>query len=90
MAQKKAGGSTKNGRDSHSQRLGIKKFGGEHVIPGNIIARQRGTEWHPGAGVGMGKDHTIFAVIEGQVHFKHLAKGRISINVKPLAADAAE
>jgi large subunit ribosomal protein L27 len=83
MAQKKAGGSTKNGRDSHSQRLGIKRFGGEHVIPGNIICRQRGTEWHPGSGVGMGKDHTIFAMIEGAVEFKHKANGRIYINVAP-------
>ena len=83
MAQKKAGGSTKNGRDSHSKRLGIKKYGGEHVIPGNIICRQRGTEWHPGSGVGMGTDHTIFAVVEGQVEFKNKAKGRIMINVKP-------
>ena len=83
MAQKKAGGSTKNGRDSHSKRLGIKKYGGEHVIPGNIICRQRGTEWHPGSGVGMGTDHTIFAVVEGQVEFKNKANGRIMINVKP-------
>jgi large subunit ribosomal protein L27 len=83
MAQKKAGGSTKNGRDSHSQRLGIKVYGSEHVIPGNIICRQRGTEWHPGKGVGMGKDHTIFAVVEGH------ANGRIYINVNPIAAPAA-
>ena len=89
MAQKKAGGSTRNGRDSHSQRLGIKKFGSEHVIPGNIICRQRGTEWHPGANVGMGKDHTIFAVVEGTVEFKQKANGRIYINVKPLAVAAA-
>jgi large subunit ribosomal protein L27 len=90
MAQKKAGGSTKNGRDSHSQRLGIKKYGSELVIPGNIICRQRGTEWHPGAGVGMGKDHTIFAKIEGHVEFKHKANGRIFINVLPLATGPAE
>ena len=86
MAQKKAGGSTRNGRDSHSQRLGIKKFGNEHVIPGNIICRQRGTEWHPGSGVDMGKDHTIFAIVEGMVEFKRKAYGRIYINVKPAAA----
>ena len=86
MAQKKAGGSTRNGRDSHSQRLGIKKFGNEHVIPGNIICRQRGTEWHPGSGVDMGKDHTIFAIVEGMVEFKRKANGRIYINVKPAAA----
>jgi large subunit ribosomal protein L27 len=90
MAQKKAGGSTKNGRDSHSQRLGIKKYGSEHVIPGNIICRQRGTEWHPGKGVGMGVDHTIFAKIEGTVEFKHKANGRIFINVVPLAAAPAQ
>jgi large subunit ribosomal protein L27 len=90
MAQKKAGGSTKNGRDSHSQRLGIKKYGSEHVISGNIICRQRGTQWHPGKGVGMGVDHTIYAVIEGHVEFKHKANGRIYINVLPLVAEAAE
>ncbi len=70
MAHKKAGGSSRNGRDSNAQRLGVKKFGGEHVIPGNIIVRQRGTRWHPGTGVGIGKDHTIFAVEEGQVKFQ--------------------
>ncbi len=88
MAQKKAGGSTKNGRDSHSKRLGIKRYGGEFVIPGNIICRQRGTEWHPGSGVGMGTDHTIYAVVEGSVEFKHKANGRIYISVKPVAAVA--
>jgi large subunit ribosomal protein L27 len=86
MAQKKAGGSTRNGRDSHSQRLGIKKYGSELVIPGNILCRQRGTQWHPGANVGMGKDHTIYAVVEGHVEFKHKANGRIYISVKPLEA----
>ena len=89
MAQKKAGGSTKNGRDSHSQRLGIKVYGSEHVISGNIICRQRGTQWHPGTGVGMGKDHTIYAVVEGHVEFKHRANGRIYINVNPIVAPAA-
>lgn len=69
MATKKAGGSTKNGRDSESKRLGVKKFGGEKVIPGNIIVRQRGTKFHPGHNVGMGRDHTIFATVEGQVTF---------------------
>ena len=73
MAHKKAGGSSRNGRDSEGRRLGIKKFGGESVIPGNIILRQRGTKWHPGTNVGMGKDHTIFAKIEGNVSF---SKGR--------------
>lgn len=69
MAHKKAGGSSRNGRDSAGRRLGIKKFGGQSVIAGNIIARQRGTKWHPGNGVGIGKDHTIFAKISGVVKF---------------------
>ena len=72
MAHKKGAGSTKNGRDSHSKRLGVKKFGGQFVIPGNIIVRQRGTKFHPGEGVGMGKDHTIFAKIEGYVVFERI------------------
>jgi large subunit ribosomal protein L27 len=72
MAHKKGAGSTKNGRDSHSKRLGVKKFGGQYVIPGNIIIRQRGTKFHPGEGVGMGKDHTIFAKIEGYVTFERI------------------
>ena len=65
MAHKKAGGSSRNGRDSEGRRLGVKKFGGEFVVPGNILIRQRGTKWHPGDNVGIGKDHTIFALIEG-------------------------
>lgn len=69
MAHKKAGGSTRNGRDSHSKRLGVKKFGGELVIAGNIIIRQRGTEYHAGPGVGMGRDHTLYALIDGKVVF---------------------
>ena len=69
MAHKKAGGSSKNGRDSAGRRLGVKKFGGEQVIPGNIIIRQRGTTWHPGENVGMGKDHTLFAKMDGVVAF---------------------
>lgn len=89
MAHKKAGGSTRNGRDSAGRRLGIKKYGGELVIPGNIICRQRGTKWYPGTGVGMGKDHTIFAVSEGNVTFKKGFKGRTFISVLP-AAEAAE
>ncbi|MBO0345552.1 50S ribosomal protein L27 [Roseibium limicola] len=89
MAHKKAGGSSRNGRDSAGRRLGIKKFGGEAVIPGNIIARQRGTQWHPGNGVGIGKDHTIFAVVEGNVQFQAKANGRTFINVLPMA-EAAE
>ena len=70
MAHKKAGGSSRNGRDSEGRRLGVKKFGGEQVIPGNIILRQRGTKWHPGTNVGIGKDHTIFATVEGKVAFR--------------------
>ena len=69
MAHKKGGGSTRNGRESHSKRLGVKIYGGEHIVPGNIIIRQRGTEFHPGEGVGMGKDHTLFALVEGKVQF---------------------
>ena len=69
MAHKKAGGSTRNGRDSHSKRLGVKRFGGELVQAGNIIVRQRGTQFHPGENVGIGKDHTLYALIEGHVHF---------------------
>jgi len=81
MAHKKAGGSSRNGRDSEGRRLGVKKFGGEQVIPGNIILRQRGTQWHPGAGVGMGKDHTIFAMREGVVRFKAKGAGRTYVSV---------
>ena len=89
MAHKKAGGSSRNGRDSAGRRLGVKKFGGEAVIPGNIILRQPGTKWHPGAGVGLGKDHTIFAVVEGHVTFAKGLKGRTFVSVLP-AAEAAE
>ncbi len=89
MAHKKAGGSSRNGRDSAGRRLGIKKFGGEAVIPGNIIARQRGTKWWPGTNVGMGKDHTIFATVEGAVKFHTGLKGRTFISVHPVA-EAAE
>ena len=81
MAHKKAGGSSRNGRDSAGRRLGVKKFGGEQVIAGNIIVRQRGTQWHPGSGVGMGKDHTIFAERDGLVEFKTSARGRTYISV---------
>ena len=83
MAHKKAGGSSRNGRDSAGRRLGVKKFGGEIVIPGNIIVRQRGTKWHPGAGVGMGTDHTIFAVVDGNVEFATKQKGRVFVSVRP-------
>lgn len=90
MAHKKAGGSSRNGRDSAGRRLGIKKYGGELVIPGNIIARQRGTKWHPGTNVGMGKDHTIFAKVEGHVEFKTQRNDRTYINVVASEAVAAE
>lgn len=89
MAHKKAGGSSRNGRDSESKRLGVKKFGGEAVIPGNIILRQRGTKWHPGLNVGMGKDHTIFAKSEGAVEFRQKANGRTYVSVMP-KQEAAE
>ena len=90
MAHKKAGGSSRNGRDSKGKRLGIKIFGGERVIPGNIIARQRGTTWHPGLNVGMGTDHTLFAKVEGHVEFHAKAKGRTFVSVRPMTEAAAE
>lgn len=83
MAHKKGAGSTKNGRDSHSKRLGVKRFGGEHVIPGNIIVRQRGTQFKPGENVGMGKDFTIFAMVDGQVTFEE-RHGRKYVSVQPV------
>jgi large subunit ribosomal protein L27 len=83
MAHKKAGGSSRNGRDSAGRRLGVKKFGGEAVAPGNIILRQRGTRWWPGSGVGMGRDHTIFAVVPGAVTFHKGLKGRTFVSVTP-------
>ena len=89
MAHKKAGGSSRNGRDSAGRRLGVKLYGGQVAIPGNIIVRQRGTTWHPGQGVGMGTDHTIFAVVVGKVAFKKGLKGRTFISVLP-TAEAAE
>ena len=89
MAHKKAGGSSRNGRDSESKRLGVKKFGDEAVIPGNIIIRQRGTKWHPGVNVGIGKDHTIFATAEGAVSFARKANGRTYVSVNPMK-EAAE
>ncbi len=90
MAHKKAGGSSRNGRDSAGKRLGLKLFGGEAAIAGNIIARQRGTTWHPGQNVGMGKDHTLFALIDGRVNFNTKAKGRVYVNVLPATEAAAE
>ncbi|WP_029355064.1 50S ribosomal protein L27 [Bosea sp. 117] len=89
MAHKKAGGSSRNGRDSAGRRLGVKKFGGEAVVAGNIILRQRGTKWHPGTNVGMGKDHTLFAVADGRVEFRLKANNRTYVSVIP-AAEAAE
>ena len=84
MATKKAGGSSRNGRDSAGRRLGVKKYGGETVIPGNIIIRQRGTKYHPGENVGIGKDHTIFAKTTGKVAFSRGVKGRIFVSVEAL------
>ena len=85
MAHKKAGGSSRNGRDSAGRRLGVKKYGGEVVIPGNIIVRQRGTKFHPGDNVGMGKDHTLFALVPGQVAFSRGRNGRAFVSVQPPA-----
>jgi large subunit ribosomal protein L27 len=90
MAHKKAGGSSRNGRDSHSKRLGVKLFGGESCLAGNIIVRQRGTTWHPGNNVGLGRDHTLFALIDGRVEFNTKAKGRIYVSVNPMTEAAAE
>ncbi len=89
MAHKKAGGSSRNGRDTEGRRLGVKKFGGEKVIAGNIIIRQRGTKVKPGVNVGLGKDHTIFALVDGHVQFEHKAAGRVSVSVTklPVAAE---
>ncbi len=83
MAHKKAGGSSRNGRDSAGRRLGVKRFGGQIVIPGNILVRQRGTKYHPGVNVGIGKDHTLFALTEGKVEFSFGNKGRSFVNVVP-------
>ena len=83
MAHKKAGGSSRNGRDSAGRRLGLKKSGGQQVVAGNIIIRQRGTKWHNGDNVGIGKDHTLFALTDGVVEFATKAKGRVYVSVKP-------
>ena len=88
MAHKKAGGSSRNGRDTAGRRLGVKKFGGETVVAGNIIIRQRGTAVKPGRNVGLGRDHTIFALIEGRVKFEHRAEGRVQVSVQPVALAA--
>ena len=89
MAHKKAGGSSRNGRDSAGRRLGVKLYGGQRANPGNIIIRQRGTKFWPGDGVGLGKDHTIFATVEGAVTFRKGLKGRTFVSVMPVA-EAAE
>jgi large subunit ribosomal protein L27 len=88
MAHKKAGGSSRNGRDTAGRRLGVKKFGGETVLAGNILVRQRGTKWHPGTNVGLGKDHTIFALVDGKVAFRTRANSKVFVSVEP--AEAAE
>ena len=89
MAHKKAGGSSRNGRDSAGRRLGFKQYGGEIVVAGNILARQRGTKWHAGANVGMGKDNTLFALTDGRVEFRTKTKGRTYVSVIP-TTEAAE
>jgi large subunit ribosomal protein L27 len=88
MAQKKAGGSSRNGRDSAGQRLGVKKFGGENINAGGIIVRQRGTQFHPGKNVGMGKDHTLFALVAGTVAFARKAQGKTFVQVNPVEVAA--
>ena len=90
MAHHKAGGSSRNGRDSGGQRLGVKSFGGQIVLAGNILARQRGTKWHAGQNVGTGKDHTLFALANGRVQFNTKAKGRVFVSVLPMTEAAAE
>ena len=90
MAHKKAGGSSRNGRDSAGRRLGVKLFGGEVALAGNILARQRGTQWHPGNNVGIGKDHTLFALINGRVEFRTKTKGRTYVSVIPMTEAAVE
>ena len=90
MAHKKAGGSSRNGRDSESKRLGVKKFGSETVRAGNIIVRQRGTKWYPGDNVGLGKDHTLFALTDGRVAFRDGKLGRKYVHVEAIMAAAAE
>jgi large subunit ribosomal protein L27 len=88
MAHKKAGGSSRNGRDSNAQRLGVKRFGGQAVLSGNILVRQRGTKFHPGANVGLGKDHTLFATVDGRVEFRTKANNRTYVSVVPMIAAA--
>ncbi len=88
MAHKKAGGSSRNGRDTEGRRLGLKKSGGQAVVAGNILLRQRGTQWHPGKNVGMGRDHTIFALIDGTVEFTRRGEDKVHVSVVPVALAA--
>jgi len=88
MAHKKAGGSSRNGRDSEAKRLGVKKFGGETVLAGNILVRQRGTKWYPGDNVGLGKDHTLFALCDGRVAFRDGKLGRKYVHIESMPAQA--
>lgn len=90
MAHKKAGGSSRNGRDSNPKMLGVKRYGGEQVLAGNILVRQRGTKCHPGANVGMGRDHTLFAKVNGVVEFRRRKNDRVFVSVSPITAEAAE
>ncbi len=88
MAHKKAGGSSRNGRDSPGQRLGVKRFGGQSVLAGNILVRQRGTKFYPGPGVGLGRDHTLFALVDGKVEFRTKRNNRTYVCVAPVALAA--
>jgi large subunit ribosomal protein L27 len=90
MAHKKAGGSSRNGRDTEGRRLGLKKSGGQSVVAGNILIRQRGTQWHPGTNVGLGRDHTIFALCDGTVEFRRKSGDKVHVSVVPRPAQAAE
>ena len=90
MAHKKAGGSSRNGRDSAGRRLGVKLYGGEACLAGNILVRQRGTKWHAGRNVGVGKDHTLFALINGKLEFRTKTKGRVFVSVRPMNEAAAQ
>jgi large subunit ribosomal protein L27 len=90
MAHKKAGGSSRNGRDSNPKMLGVKRYGGQHVLAGNVLVRQRGTKCHPGNNVGMGRDHTLFALKEGTVVFTTRRNDRVFVAIDPIKAQAAE
>ena len=90
MAHKKAGGSSRNGRDTEGRRLGVKKSGGQSVVAGNILIRQRGTQWYPGTNVGLGRDHTIFALVDGTVEFRRKSDDKVHVSVVPRPALAAE